>query len=311
MQEAEYHSNRRMLASIIDALSKIYMFNYYINLETGEFREIAGLDYITAALGVKGDARNAFRQFTDTLIDDNYKEEFQKFVDMDTLADRLNDQQNISLEYLSIRKGWCRASFIIVKRDEEGIPVQVEFVVENISAEREKELEAKEALEKAYEAANKANASKSAFLNNMSHDIRTPMNAIVGFSAIASAHIDDRERVQDCISKITASSNHLLSIINEVLDMSRIESGKMHIEEQEVNLPAVFDDFLSMIQGQARGKGLEIDVDTTEVVHENVYADEARLHRVLLNLGGNAVKFTPAGGRIYVKLFEKTQTAEK
>lgn len=305
MQEAEFYSDRRMLSNIISALSKIYMFNYYVDLQTGEFMEITGLDYITGILGKNGDAANAFHIFSDTLIEQNYKESFEEFTSLDTLADRIGDKQNIALEYCSIRQGWCRASFIVVNRDESGKPVQVEFVVENISTERKKDLEAMEALEKAYEAANRANAGKSAFLNNMSHDIRTPMNAIVGFAAIASAHIDDRERVQDCIGKITASSKHLLSIINEVLDMSRIESGKIQIQEQETNLPGVLHDFMNMIWEQVQMKGLKLHVDTMNLIHEKVYADEARLHRILLNLVGNAIKFTPAGGVISVRLTER------
>lgn len=309
LQEAEYHSNRRMLSGIIDALSNIYMFNYFIDLETLEFIQITGPDYITSILGTRGDVVPAFEMFASTLIEDSYKESFRAFVDVHTLADRIGSLQNISLEYSSLRKGWCRASFIVVSRDPFGAPNRVEFVVENISAQREKELEDQRALAQAYEAANKANASKSAFLNNMSHDIRTPMNAIVGFSAIAAAHIDDRERVQDCIAKITASSRHLLSIINEVLDMSRIESGKIQIQEQEANLPAILHDFMSMIQDQIRVKGLELYIDTMDLTHENVYADEARLHRVLLNLAGNAVKFTPPGGIISVRLTEKPQTS--
>ncbi len=304
IREAEYHSSRRMLSGIIEALSKIYMFNYYINLESMLFVEIVGIDYITETLGIQGDAVEAFTKFTNTLIDENYKEDFGEFTDLHTLPERIGERQNISLEYLSIKQGWCRANFIVVSRNEHGVPDQVEFVVENISSERKKELEAKEMLEKAYEEANKANASKSAFLNNMSHDIRTPMNAIVGFAGIASAHIENKERVQDCIAKITASSKHLLSIINEVLDMSRIESGKICLEEEPVNLPTIMHDFMNMIQGQVRAKGLELYIDTMDLIHENVYTDEGRLHRILLNLVGNSVKFTPAGGSIFVRLAE-------
>ena len=227
------------------------MFNYYIDLTTGKFKEIVGLDYITSILGARGDAAYAFQQFTETLIEESYKKVFEDFVNLNTLAERIGNWQNISLEYLSIRRGWCRASFIVVNRNPAGVPVQVGFVVENISAERKKELEAKKTLERAYETANRANASKSAFLSNMSHDIRTPMNAIVGFAAIAASHLDDRERVADCISKITASSKHLLSIINEVLDMSRIESGKIQLQEQQVRLSGVLKDFMNMIQEQA------------------------------------------------------------
>ena len=311
MQEAEYHSSKKLLGNIIDAMSKIYMFNYYIDLETMEFTEILGLDYVTAMLGTSGDAALALQQFADTLIDRHFQESFRAFTDLHTLAERIGRRQNISLEYLSLKQGWCRASFIVVSRSPSGSPAQVEFVVENISAQRKKELEAREALERAYENANKANASKSAFLTNMSHDIRTPMNAIVGFASIAASHIHDQARVQDCISKITASSKHLLSIINEVLDMSRIESGKIQIQEQEASLPVIMHDFMSMVQPQVRAKGLELFIDTLDLTHENVYVDEARLHRILLNLVGNSVKFTPAGGKVSIRLQEKPQTSEK
>ncbi len=311
MQEAEYHSSRRRLYDIIGALSKIYMFNYFIDLETMRYKEIMGLDYVTETFGKRGDAVTVFRQFADIFIEEKYREDFRLFADMNTLAERIGERQNISLEYVSIRKGWCRASFIVVNREESGLPVQVAFLVENISAEREKELKAREELEKAYEAANRANASKSNFLSNMSHDIRTPMNAIVGFAAIAEAHIDEKERVQDCIAKITASSRHLLSIINEVLDMSRIESGKMQIQEQETDLRMILHDFTNMIQSQARAKNLELSVDMTELYHEHVYADEGRLQRVLLNLVGNAVKFTPEGGRIDLCLSERSQDSDE
>ncbi len=311
MQEMENYNSQRRLGSIIDALSNIYIFNYFIDLESMQFTEITGLDYTTSLLGTQGNAAYAFRQFVDTLIDEYYKQDFTVFVNLDTLAERIGKLQHISLEYLSLKQGWCRASFIVVSRNKSGLPSQVEFVVENISAQRQKELEAREALERAYESANKANASKSAFLNNMSHDIRTPMNAIVGFAGIAAAHINDKERVQDCIAKIISSSKHLLSIINEVLDMSRIESGKIHIQEQEANLPTIMHDFMSMIQNQVRTKGLELFIDTMNLIHENVYADEARLHRVLLNLVGNSVKFTPTGGMISIRLLEKPQTSEK
>ncbi len=311
MQEAEYHNSKQTLSSIITALGKIYMFNYFIDMETMEFTEIQGIDYITALLGTEGDVVHAFQVFTDTLIDDSSKEDFRAFVHMASLSERLGARQNISLEYLSRKMGWCRASFIVVNRDWTGIPLQVEFVVENISTERKKELEAKEALEKAYTAANKANASKSAFLNNMSHDIRTPLNAIIGFSTIAQSHINNPERVQDCISKIITSSRHLLSIINEVLDMSRIESGKIRIQEQETNLPTILHDFINMIHEQVRIKGLNLFINTSDLAHENVYADESRLQRALLNIIGNAVKFTPGGGSISIRLWEKPQTDQQ
>ena len=132
----------------------------------------------------------------------------------------------------------------------------------------------------------------------MSHDIRTPMNAIIGFTTLAISNIDDKNRVKDYLSKTLASSNHLLSLINDVLDMSRIESGKLHLEEVEVNLSDVLHDLKTIVSGQIYAKQLELYMDAMDVTDEDVYCDKTRLNQVLLNLLSNAIKFTPAGGMV-------------
>ena len=155
-----------------------------------------------------------------------------------------------------------------------------------------------QALSDAVAAAETANRAKSTFLSNMSHDIRTPMNAIIGFTTLALSNIDDTERVKDYLGKTLASSNHLLSLINDVLDMSRIESGKIHLEEVEVNLSDVLHDLKTIVSGQIYAKQLELYMDAMDVTDEDVYCDKTRLNQVLLNLLSNAIKFTPAGGTI-------------
>ena len=165
--------------------------------------------------------------------------------------------------------------------------------------------ESQKALSDALAAAEYANRAKTDFLNNMSHDIRTPMNAIVGFTALAASHIDDREQVQDYLKKITVSSQHLLSLINDVLDMSRIESGKVTIEETDVHLPDVIHDLRTIIQPNIKSKQQELFIDTQDVVHEDIVTDKLRLNQVLLNILSNAIKFTPAGGTISFRVIEK------
>lgn len=157
-------------------------------------------------------------------------------------------------------------------------------------------------LEEAVNAAQSANRSKSVFLSNMSHDIRTPMNAVIGFATLAAANIENRDKVKDCLSKILSSSNHLLSLINDVLDMSRIESGKIHLEEQEANLSDIFHDIKTIISGQIHAKQLELYMDVMDITDENVFCDKTRLNQVLLNLLSNAIKFTPTGGTISVRV---------
>ena len=171
-----------------------------------------------------------------------------------------------------------------------------------VLSDRTADKQVNQALSDAVAAAETANRAKSTFLSNMSHDIRTPMNAIIGFTTLALSNIDDTERVKDYLGKTLASSNHLLSLINDVLDMSRIESGKIHLEEVEVNLSDVLHDLKTIVSGQIFAKQLELYMDVMDVTDEDVYCDKTRLNQILLNLLSNAIKFTPAGGTVSVRV---------
>ena len=171
-----------------------------------------------------------------------------------------------------------------------------------VMSDRTADKQVNQALSDAVAAAETANRAKSTFLSNMSHDIRTPMNAIIGFTTLALSNIDDKNRVKDYLAKTLASSNHLLSLINDVLDMSRIESGKIHLEEVEVNLSDVLHDLKTIVSGQIYAKQLELYMDAVDVTDEDVYCDKTRLNQVLLNLLSNAIKFTPAGGTVSVRV---------
>ena len=171
-----------------------------------------------------------------------------------------------------------------------------------VMSDRTADKQINQALSDAVAAAVTANRAKSTFLSNMSHDIRTPMNAIIGFTTLAISNIDDKERVKDYLAKTLASSNHLLSLINDVLDMSRIESGKIHLEEVEVNLSDVLHDLKTIVSGQIYAKQLELYMDAMDVTDEDVYCDKTRLNQILLNLLSNAIKFTPAGGTVSVRV---------
>lgn len=169
-----------------------------------------------------------------------------------------------------------------------------------------KELEqARQEAEEARQEAEIASKSKSEFLSNMSHDIRTPMNAIVGMTAIATAHMDDPVQVQNCLRKITMSSRHLLGLINDVLDMSKIESGKMTLNEELVSLRDVMESMVSIVQPQVKAKHQKFNISIFNILSENVHCDSVRLNQVLLNLLSNAIKFTPENGSIDVSLHEE------
>ncbi len=176
----------------------------------------------------------------------------------------------------------------------------------SVDEEIRSEMEKKNLLQDALLQANRANKAKSAFLSNMSHDIRTPMNAIVGFTALATAHIDQKEQVKEYLKKIMTSGNHLLSLINDVLDMSRIESGKIHLEEKPCCLPEILHGLRNIVQADIHAKQLELYIDTVDVMDEEIYCDKLRLNQVLLNLISNSVKYTNAGGIISIRITEKS-----
>ena len=157
----------------------------------------------------------------------------------------------------------------------------------------------------ALQSAERASKAKTDFLANMSHDIRTPMNAIIGFTSLAATHIDNRKQVLDYLKKISTSSQHLLSLINDVLDMSRIESGKVKIEEKAVHLPDLVHDVRSIIRTNVSAKRLSLFIDTMDVENEDIITDPLRLNQILLNILSNAIKFTPTGGMISIRIAEK------
>ncbi len=181
----------------------------------------------------------------------------------------------------------------------------IDAIVEEHVQKAKREQKRQEALSHALAAAQQANKAKTTFLNNMSHDIRTPMNAIIGFTALAQAHIDNQDLVQNYLGKIGTSGTHLLSLINDILDMSRIESGTVRLEEAEVTIPELMEELRTMIQSLANSRNQSLTIDLVDVVHEKVFADKLRLSQVFLNITGNAIKFTQPGGEIHVCLTEK------
>ena len=211
---------------------------------------------------------------------------------------RSGGQREWDFEYLHQQTGEQRWFHIIAMGSE--VEGRAKYIL--VMSDRTADKQVNQALSDAVAAAETANRAKSTFLSNMSHDIRTPMNAIIGFTTLAVSNIDDKERVKDYLAKTLASSKHLLSLINDVLDMSRIESGKLHLEEVEVNLSDVLHDLKTIVSGQIYAKQLELYMDAIDVTDEDVYCDKTRLNQVLLNLLSNAIKFTPAGGTVSVRI---------
>ena len=216
------------------------------------------------------------------------------------------DMEYLQYEY-HINRGvdkWENLSIICLQR-ENGRPISILYAVQDITERKNKEIESRIALQEAFDAAEAANNAKSEFLSRMSHDIRTPMNAVMGMTAVAAMHMDDRERVTDCLNKITASSRHLLALINDVLDMSKIESGKVTLSEEPFNLSEMVEGIFTIMQPQFKAKKQKISIRTSNIVHEDLIGDTLRLRQVFVNIMGNAAKFTPEEGSISLDICER------
>lgn len=237
-------------------------------------------------------------------------EEYSTIVNTEYLKERFDKgETEVNIDYW----GWaskdiqmCVRQSFIMTLDYETNDIMVMVVTKEITDIVKKQKEQTQALQDALLQAQHASRAKTTFLSNMSHDIRTPMNAIIGFTTIAVSHIDNKERVKDCLQKVLSSSNHLLSLINDILDMSRIESGKIQIKEQDCNISELMHNLINIIQPQVKAKQLELFIDTFEVVNEDVIADSLKLNQVFINLMSNAVKYTPAGGTVSLRIMQKT-----
>ena len=249
------------------------------------------------------------KSYAEELISEQSRREFLEKLSLDHIR---ADGKDYSLTYEKVTSDGiiylqARVAFVQEKDGSFAAVIGTRNVDDLIKKERQQEM----ALQAAYEAAEAANKAKTDFLSNMSHDIRTPMNGIIGMTAIAVAHMDDKERLKDSLQKITHASKHLLSLINEVLDMSKIESGKVDLVEEEFNLSDLVDNLLTITSSQIEEHHHELSVNISGVTHEAVVGDSLRIQKVFTNLMGNAVKFTPDGGKIKLSISEKPSNQAK
>lgn len=242
------------------------------------------------------------------LLPESY-DEYVKKTDLSWMRKKFYEgTKEIELDYwLQIQPGieeCVRQSIYMVSDDTTG-DITALTVLRDITGQVMKQRAQTKALQDALMLAQHANEAKTTFLSNMSHDIRTPMNAIIGFSTIAASHLDNKNQVRECLNKVLSSSNHLLSLINDILDMSRIESGKIQIKEQPCNISEIMHNLVNIIQPQVKAKQMQLFIDTFDIVNEDIFADPLKLNQVFINLLSNAVKYTPAGGTITFQITQK------
>ncbi len=303
--EEAHQKQLREHIEVISSLSTLYSTIFAAEIDTHRYEVLDSVALMGDVAGAGGNFDDVKSNVIAAFMTPDDHERMNEFLDLDTLADRMKDVNTIATEYQNPDGRWFEARFILKSRDDAGKAKEALYVARDITDEKLKDLEQQEQLSHALAAARQASKAKTTFLNSMSHDIRTPMNAIIGFTALAQTHIGDQEQVQDYLAKISTSSTHLLSLINDILDMSRIESGTVKLEEKSVHIPDLLHDLRTMIQGLINSKSQNLYIDTQDVAHEDVITDKLRLNQVLINIVGNAVKFTQPGGDVIIRLAEK------
>lgn len=298
---------RQEATRIIDATTNLFSSLFTVDLITGRYELLKNDDHqsMLPPMGKSADLRAYF----DRIIDrDLVPVEDRIELDAVSIGQLLRPGARfIQEEWRTTSpdgQRWFQASILCLTRNDSGDPTSVLVAIQDVTDAKAAELASRNALEDAFKAAEHASKAKSDFLNSMSHDIRTPMNSIMGLTAIAGMHVNDPSRVRECLNNITSASRHLLGLINEVLDMAKIESGSIGLSDEPFDLPESIENLITMMNPQIAAKHQELKVDLVDIKHEHVIGDPTRLQQVFVNIMGNSIKFTPEGGHIGLRISE-------
>lgn len=309
-QKQQEKKKERRQMELVQALTVDYSTVCFFNLNTGKGISIRCDEKDSRAFAPNADGNIYFHEsmehYIQTTVHEEDREKLRQFACASYLVQGLANADVQHVNYRAVIDGeilYYQLKAVRAGKWEKQQGIVLGF--RSVDVEIRREMEQKSLLENALLQANRASKAKSVFLSNMSHDIRTPMNAIVGFTALAMTHIDHRDQVEEYLKKIMTSGNHLLSLINDVLDMSRIESGKMHLDEKPCCLPDILHGLRNILQVDIHAKRLDLYMDAVDITDEQIYCDKLRLNQVLLNLLSNAVKYTAAGGIISMRITQK------
>lgn len=291
--------------TLLNSLSKVYFAINHFNLETGAGEEIYSGRESKNFVNVS-DFKEAMKYYLEQDKTPGTAGDKEEFWNTETIRDRLRDKDIISREVLTDTSGWVQVHMLVYHRDAEGNATDILWLANDIDAQKTRELKITEELEKAYEDARQANFAKSRFLSSMSHDIRTPMNAIMGMVDIAMRHEDDPGRVHDNLKKIEMAGGQLISLVNDVLDISAIESGKLELRPSENNVKAGFTRLETIFRPQMEQKNIEAIFEMHDISYPWIMIDDVRMDQICSNLISNALKYTPEEGTVHIELSEGT-----
>lgn len=291
----------RINNEILSAIGKIYYAIFRINLEQDIYEEISSKEEVHHLTGKSGCASKEMMEICKTFVVPEYQERIQKFFDLDTLGERLKNEDTIAAEYLAKDGNWHTARFIVKRRNKQGKATHVLYVTQLISDTKRRE----QNWIAIAEDANKANEAKSEFISQIAHDIRTPMNAIFGFLEIARANLSDQEKVEYCLKKIQQAGDFMKELVTDVLDISRMEHGKMKLHPESIGLTDMINEFSTAMVHMKMDKKLEIHTEIHDILHDQIIVDSLRIKQIYSNILSNAIKYTKDGGRVDFEVYQE------
>lgn len=292
-----------------EALAKLFERMILLDIKHKTYRYLDGAGPENNTIPLEGPLDLYLEHLISMVADEEQREDAKKRLSLTFICEHMpHGVDELRLEYRIQRANrcdWEDINIICIGRDTEQQPTLLIVTSQNVSDLKEREQSIRQALLNSYHAAVEASQAKTSFLSQMSHDIRTPMNAIIGMTALARLHVNEPDRVNDYLDKIAVSSDHLLELVNEVLDLSKIESGKISLDEKPFHLSLLVENLSIIFQTQAAESGTTFIVDTKNIVHDYVLCDSLRLQQVFINLLGNAFKFTSGGGTVRFSITER------
>ena len=289
-------------SEIILAIATLYVTIVHVNVKERTYELLKGHDLVQKIFGQKGKIDDVMERLPTTFAAKEWREQYREFLDFDTLAERLRNTNFVSNEFMNINGEWRVSRFIVKSRDAHGNAVDVLYVVRDITEEKSRELMYQKQLKESMEDAHRANLSKTAFLRRMSHDIRTPLNGIVGMIHIAEKHKNDVAKLREFRQKVLQSTDYLQKLINNVLDISKLESGSLMLEYKSFDLVELLSNNMTVVAMSAYENGVRFEggVEANTIRHRYLIGSPVHLSRVLMNLASNAIKYNHFHGTVNV-----------
>ena len=305
---------------IIRSLGGMFFATYYADLEEDKFRSVTQLQEVEQTLDGTVDYATGLKAYAENFVHPDDREEYLNMLSIGNLRRTLDEKHPfVTVAYRKMPDstdtkpedyGWIRSTAVMSQTDADGKVRSIVYAAQDVTESKRKEMREQQALQAACEAADHANAFRHEFLSSMSHNIRTPLNGVIGMLKIAEDNLNNQEKTKEYLEKASESSRQLLSMLNEILDISLINSGGFNLKTEAFNLPELMEQVVSDIQPYVREKGLSLELHPIQAKHEDVLGDKQRLEQIFLNILGNSVKYTPFGGKLEILVTEHREFTE-